>query len=879
MDQLSDNHTGEHSGNAFDWDRVAARRPIFSVDYFIGHPSTRFEGRSDWGHDLQRIRHYADPVIFRGCGINARHTDDWLDTPQQAYLPDLFDEAAVESWIDQVQRQWEPLIARYKQHGCCVVPLTIYFNLFGGAGSSPDWYRQRVPDYREMPADDKTLGPERDMKDTTCLAHPKLYEAAERYWQLVARLMDDSVFIATCVDNEPCALYRLGAKGLGGNPHTKALFREFLKQRHGDIDLFNQVAQTSHSSFDEVDIATDNWLVQLYVQRFRFWIVFGQYMRNLIAGLRRHIGLKAITRLDPRFNIGWGGFDLSYVQEMMPDIIGFSFNPRIVDERQPGDEETDVNYRRERLGNLSVMGGLLRGVGRPLGITEPLFERGYGLVVPRDYEFLHLIYRGLYFGLSFYNLHSWSRPAPVGHPEISYPLFNYFYGMAHAHRPKLLKMIHQVREELDRISPFQTFGKPLAPPIAVLLTRNSTYLPGLGESFYGDVCYRLAKLMEEPEWCLAEVIEEHDKTIASRLSQCRGVIVIGNGFESSTHRLLAHAAHRGTKILWWSAPAHVDQRMAPLEFDDWLPVSSMRAVDFAESHKHDPVTWVTGPWLEVDPDRLRARTGDAQRAADHPLLNHLPQLTLFAPVELGARQGADALLRNDRGEAVAAAQRGVAFLAGMPMHPDHQRRLYLNFVRWCGLEPPQVVISRFEHATVAQHFDPRIEDNEGNVDGPDWYGRVNVADNRRALLWEVRKDTPWLAYHHEDDHTVVEGAHLQPLDVAVFCMEAGREMPHFEHLSHGVGIDLCWYDPFHVVMSLSVERDMQVTATFAPAHWQDKPFRWFVFEQATHRRVAEGDDRDIRFAASSGVKYILGARYHEGHLDDGCVLCKTGTFQ
>jgi hypothetical protein len=213
------------------------------------------------------------------------------------------------------------------------------------------------------------------------------------------------------------------------------------------------------------------------------------------------------------------------------------------------------------------------------------------------------------------------------------------------------------------------------------------------------------------------------------------------------------------------------------------------------------------------------------------------------------------------------------------MHPDQQRRLYLNFAQWCGLQPPQVVISRFEHATVVQHFDPRIEDNDGNFHGPDWYGSVAISDSRRAGLWEARLDMPWLAYHHGDDHTVVEGIHLHPLDVAVFRREASGELPHFEHLSQGVGIDMCWYDSFHVVTCLHVASDMQVTATFAPAHWQDKPFRWFVFEQSDHHLVAEGAGRDIHFEAESRAKYILGARYHEGHLDDDCVLCKSGRFQ
>ena len=879
--EIAGNTFSETDAGEFDWDQVIARRPIFSVDYFKGYSSVRVDGRADWGYDLKRISHYADPVIFRGCAIDPVHSDDWLDSPQLVFMPDLFDEANVESWLEKVRRQWAPLIAKFKQYRCRVVPLTIYFNLFGGAGYSPDWYRRRVPDFQEMPADGQTHAREREMKDTTCLAHPQLYEVAERYWKLVSRVMDDSLFIATCVDNEPRSHYRMGAKGLGGNPHTKALFREFLQQRHGDLNLFNLVAKTSYSSFDQVDIGTDNWLVHLYAQRFRFWLVHGYYMRKLIEGLRRNTQLKAVTRLDPRHNTSWGGVDLSYVQEMMPDVIGFSFSPRIDNQRKEGEEETDLNYRRERLGRLSVIGGVLRGVGRPLGITEPLFRRmgGNTLSTPRDYEFLHLIYRGLYYRLGIYNLHSWSRPAPVGRPEIRYPLYNYFFGLSHAHKPKLLKMIHQVREELDRISPFTTFGQPVAPPVAILLTRNSTYFSGLGESFYGDVCYRLAKLMEDPEWCLAEVVEEHDDTLESRLSSCRGIIVVGNGLEASTRELLAEAVRRGVKIFWWSAPAHINSSMAPLEFEDWLPVSSMEAANFSELYKFEPVTWVQGPWLEVDAARLEALTDTCHPVANHPLLAELPQLKLFAPVGLQPRRGANPLLQNGRDGVVGAVREGVAFLAGMPMQPDQQRQLYLNFLRWCGLQPPKVVISQFEHATVAQYFDPRIEDNYGNVRGPDWYGSVAMADNRSAGLWEVRKDIPWLAYHHEGDRTVVEGVRLKPLEVTAFRKEESREMPHFEHLSEGVGIDTFWYDPFHIVAQLSVASDTQVTAKFAPAHWGDKPFRWFVFDQSTNRRVAEGDGRNIRFSAKSGVSYILGARYQEGHLDSLCFLCNTGRFR
>jgi len=117
------------------------------------------------------------------------------------------------------------------------------------------------------------------------------------------------------------------------------------------------------------------------------------------------------------------------------------------------------------------------------------------------------------------------------------------------------------------------------------------------------------------------------------------------------------------------------------------------------------------------------------------------------------------------------------------------------------------------------------------------------------------------------------------LDVAVFRKEETAEHPHFARLTPGVGIETCWYDAVHIVAELTVGEPIEVRADFVPARWGDKPFRWFVFRQGEARPMAEGNGRAVRFSAEPGSKYILGARYAEGHLDKHCSLCSSGWFR
>ena len=190
-------------------------------------------GRADWSSDLEKITQYADRIGFRGAAIDPKQTSTWLISPQLVSLPNLLDDSQVRNWIDQTRQRWAPLVAKFKQFGFRIVPITVYFLLQGD--STPEWYRQKYPDFYEMPAGGNSYEREAKLREETCLAHPALYEVAERYWKLVGKVMDDPAYIATCVDNEPRLRYRMGRRGLGGNPHTKRLFCSFLRNVMGKL--------------------------------------------------------------------------------------------------------------------------------------------------------------------------------------------------------------------------------------------------------------------------------------------------------------------------------------------------------------------------------------------------------------------------------------------------------------------------------------------------------------------------------------------------------------------------------------------------------------------------------------------------------------------
>ena len=868
----------ERIASAFDWDATAARRPLFNADYFMGFPSIYMERRDDWAADLEKITYYVDRVAVRGTWVNpTQEVSSWTAYPGEAILPDLMDPVAVSTWVEETRQRWTPIIAKFRQYGLVIVPITAYFNLSGG-NSSPQWYRRRVPDFNELPADSRTYEHERKMTDYTCLANPQLYEVADLWWDALARVMQTPTFVGTYIENEPWVSYRMGARGLGGNPHTQKLFREFLRRYHGDVELFNRVAGTHYKSFDDVAIGDDNWLVYNYANRYRAWLPYGHYEKELTARMKKRLPkMKAFTRYMPFFNTDRMGADTSYAQEVASDFIGFTFHVMVVDIRKPGEAETDQNYRKERLGQLAVYGGLFRGAGKPLILTEPMFDRGFTFSVPRDYELLHLVYRGLFYRLGAIDLHSWSRPAKLGEKQ---PIYNYFYGTAFAHHPNLMAMFHRVREELDRIAPYETFGKAIPPPIAILVTRNAYYFPGRGSAYYGDFLYRLGKLMEEPEWCLAEVIEEHDYQMCARLKDCKGVILVGTGFEDETWSLLASMVKGGTKLLHLSAPASLTSRMAPRSPDSWMPVESITPPeDLTTMYREDPATWVQiSTDLKADDIARGEKLSSAcQCLGSHPTFRGMEQIVLFSPASVTARAGGQVVAQGPHGAALGLAKDNVVFLGGIPSKAEQQRNLYVNFAQWCGLKVPGVFLNRFERATVVQHFDARNEDYDGNFHSATWRGNVPIRDGTRSGLWEARKDFPWLAYHYEGGETIAEAVRMDALDVRVFRKEKSQEMPHFAELTEGVGISLFWYDVYHIVAELSVGESMEVRGRFVPTHWGSKPFRWFVFPKGVRRPSAEGHNPEIVFRAEAGISYTLGVAYQEGHLET-CTLCNSGWY-
>jgi len=178
-----------------------------------------------------------------------------------------------------------------------------------------------------------------------------------------------------------------------------------VAQQYHSIEDLNRVAGTIFSSFEIVDIANRDWLIQVMVGRFRSTLITGVYETRIAAlAKKRFPSCITTTRLETG---SWlreadgereiNAVDFTYLKGSVVDVVSWS---HIWNARDP-----------DRFGQLNVTRGLLRGTGKMIGITEPHVLR-YGVgqwCVFRPEELLIFIYRGLYYNFPMFNLHSWDR--------------------------------------------------------------------------------------------------------------------------------------------------------------------------------------------------------------------------------------------------------------------------------------------------------------------------------------------------------------------------------------------------------------------------------------------------------------------------------------
>jgi hypothetical protein len=329
-----------------------------------------------------------------------------------------------------------------------------------------------------------------------------------------------------------------------------------------------------------------------------------------------------------------------------------------------------------------------------------------------------------------------------------------------------------------------------------------------------------------------------------------------------TRQRLADFAAHGGRLLVFGAPATVGPRYEPADLPDAYPVAPQR--ESLAKLSEEPV-----------PEAV-----DCPVVTDHPLFAGLASLRLLRPTPVEVRPGAQVAVQSPQGEAVGAASDRVVYLSGFPTESSQQRTLLTNFQRWCGVEPPAVIISQFERATVVQNWDTANHRLDGSVIDPQpFVGSIPMHGDHQGLIQELRKDHPWLAYRRAEGGIVLEGVRVDPQDVKVFRQEAARELPHFENIPDAIGFTFFWAGGAHPIIGrFTAVREIDVDARLVGGPWNEEQIGWYVVEIGKER-VAEGPGRQVRFHVLPGKDYYLTAVTTDHPQREICPLCRDHAFE
>lgn len=795
------------------WHDTIARRPIFTVDYWPGTPGTRKDGQKDFSRDIQHFLSYADPVTVRSLQFCFK-SDDIAGRKQRGWMhmPDLLNssDAQLRQWQKSTKRELEPFIKQYRDAGLQLLDLHMLLHV-SGWDYSPPWYHD-IKDWQECDYDGTPLGEIKPGHAMVCLLHPMCYKIIDRTFEAMSFFNDEPAFLGFHVENEP----HLGAwrklETVGGNPHTRRAFRRFVQDLYPGVAALNRVAGTSYKKWGDVDIAEDNGVIQALAARFRATWIMGIYQPRAVAAAKKHLpNCVAISRLEAGVCLSEYyegneafGVDLTYLKDSKLDVVGWSHIWDAKDKRG-----------QRGLGDFNVAGGLLRGTNKKLGFTEPHVQR-YGSgqwCVYRPDELLHHIYRGLHFNFGLFNLHSWDR-------EGAWAFYNEAFGAVYSKHPGTLRMVAQLRSELDRSEPFKTFGKPLQPPLGILVSRSAAHFPGMEGWGYGNFTAQLGLALESPKFTHYEVIEEQSRDVARAIRGCKGLVVSDTCLEPRTRTALARFVRNGGKLLVLGAPATVGPNYAPAKLPAEYPVTTRDGE-------------VVGPTRKPKACKIVGR---------HPVFQGLTSLKLQRPTPL------------DNGR-YTAANKNVVYISGIPTDLKQQRALLDNFRAWCGLEAPQVFVSQFENATIVQDWDTDNHRLDGSViKEKTWTGHVPVEGKHLGGYREMREDHVWLAYHRDGNRTILESVACGPKQVKVLRKEKMTERPHIEGLPDTLGFTYWWDGGMHPIIGrFAARKTSHVKAKIVGV---DRP-QWLVCEVGG-KTLAQGRGKTIRFTVRPGKDYYLG---------------------
>ena len=842
----------------FDFRRTIARRPVFSVDYWPGVPGVEQEGRPDVRWDLEHFKSYGDPIGMRS--VAGALADPEINRVDRCWFiaPDLL--STTESDLMEWQRNWtedtKDLLTAYVEAGIQCIATNALF-CCSGQDSAPDWYKT-LPDWEECTASGLPLS-EAGLPSLACLLHPEMYGVVDRFWACHEFIAKRGALLGVCLENEPSLGFgdRPRYDDFGGNPHTQAAFSAYVAEQFADVAALNRGADTSYDSFDLVQIGDDNWLVRALAARFKHTIIMGRHVPQLAALAKKHFpDVVTITRMSsglynderdhrPASSQYAGeklGVEPTLLKDSDVDIIGFSHWS------YDGDDG-----HQEGFGGFQVTCNLCRGTEKMLGLTEPMVGRhGATHLSLRADEMTHFLYRGLYYNFRLYNIHSWARSGERIYDEP--------FGMELSQKAGFLPAVRALRDELDWMAPFQTFGPPILPPIRILISRNARGFPGYDLRPYFGLLRDLCSVFEAPEFSDFEIVEEQSRDLDEALAGARGVVVMDACLDESTTRRLEDFVRDGGKLLVFTTPARVGPNYEPADWPAWYPAE---------------------PGEPMAPSNLKPVQRTLAISAGHVVWPAPFPLELWGSFPLRPRDDAVPLAFDSVQDWVGAADASVACTAGLPADWRQLQKLLLNFARWCEVETPPVVVSQFERSTVVQNYDSRNLDSAGRVIDPTaWSGHISLNGTHGGQIRELRGDFPWLAYSAGPEEIAVEAVGLPPLDIKVFRKEQHTaELPHFEGFPPEVGFSRFWRGDIHLVIGEFQVRDhVHVQARFVPVRHAPADVGWFVCE-VEGERVAEGVGCDVTFEAEPGRRYYLTAITRNHPAYEQCPLCRRSRFE
>jgi hypothetical protein len=765
--------------------------------------------------------------------------------------PDVIknDPAEVKRWIEVVRGQSSEILRTYRENQFQMI-MSEGFVVNTGANTGPEWY-QKVPHWYELTVDGKV--PKASTEDGSggqgegiaCLANPELYTVQTRFADLTKALGLDkeALIVGLEPENEP----GLEVPDFGGNPYTQALFRENLKQAYGSIEGLNQVLGARYKSFDEVEISNPSPVILAWADRFRAWLVSYYYQGKLNSiNHRKFPRWKVSTRFQTYDFDGPRG-DISYIADITTDYAGTSFYPNAY-VNKAGEAVTN------RMGMLAGLGSILSASGRPVAFTEFGVNKGIEpLTVLTEhflpYEVTNLLYRGLSYNVRLIGVF-WYMPPVIDS-------WAFVYGMNLSRFPDTLRAFCEVRDEMERIRPYETFGKTIQNSLAVLVSRNALHYPGAGNLYYGALQMHLWNVLEEPELSQYDLVEEHAPNLEERLSACRGVVVIDVCLRKETRELVDRLAGRGIKILALGASQYLDWLFQAADFPPCYPVAQVKTGPIAQNAGREPSTAL---------------------GANHPLLNGRQHWRLLQAALIEPRAGASTLLQAEGSPGVVGfANDSVAYISGLPDGREEWGNLLTGFAHWSGVSLAPVVVGQFENAVVIQNYRPEAENlKEKSLAEKVWMGHVAMRDGSwKGQLREMRRDIPWLAYTLAGNTLKVEGLRLGTMEVQVIQKQDGKELPHFEDTPENVGyLDfIMGWD--HIIARFEVSEAGEKVVRYAAGTWSQEPAYWQVNEVNSPRVIAEGFPPEIRFQAEPGKEYYLIVRHTEKK-ETGCPLCRDG---